>query len=100
MDAAALEVLEQAGYKVFPSAKCIAVTQDKFAQKSALQSAGLAVPKFCAVKSPDEISAAGNDFGWPVVLKPAATATMAKVISPEIAGRSHGRLAGFGRRQQ
>lgn len=69
VDAAALEVLEQAGHKVFPSAKCIAVTQDKFAQKSALQSAGLAVPKFCAVKSPDEISAAGNDFGWPVVLK-------------------------------
>jgi 5-(carboxyamino)imidazole ribonucleotide synthase len=69
VDAAALEVLERAGHKVFPSAKCIAVTQDKFAQKSALQNASIAVPKFCAVKSPEEIIVAGNHFGWPVVLK-------------------------------
>lgn len=69
VDAAALEVLEKAGHKVFPSAKCIAAVQDKFTQKSALQNAGLAVPKFCAVKTPEEIIAAGNKFGWPVVLK-------------------------------
>lgn len=69
VDAATLEVLEKAGHKVFPSAKCIAIVQDKFTQKSALQNAGIAVPKFCAVKSPEEIVAAGNDFGWPVVLK-------------------------------
>jgi 5-(carboxyamino)imidazole ribonucleotide synthase len=69
VDAAALEVLEKAGHKVFPSAKCIAVTQDKFAQKSALQNASIAVPTFCAVKSPEEIIVAGNHFGWPAVLK-------------------------------
>jgi 5-(carboxyamino)imidazole ribonucleotide synthase len=69
VDAAALEVLECAGHKVFPSAKCIATVQDKFTQKSALQNAGIAVPKFCAVKTPEEIIAAGNNFGWPVVLK-------------------------------
>lgn len=69
VDAGALEVLEKAGHKVFPSSQCIAVTQDKFAQKSALHKAGIAVPKFCAVKSPEEVVAAGNDFGWPVVLK-------------------------------
>jgi 5-(carboxyamino)imidazole ribonucleotide synthase len=69
VDAAALEVLENAGHKVFPSAKCIAIVQDKFTQKSALQNAGLAVPKFCAVKSPEEIVAAGNKFAWPVILK-------------------------------
>ncbi len=69
VDAAALEVLEKAGHKVFPSAKCIATVQDKFTQKSALQNCGIAVPKFCAVKSPAEIDAAGYEFGWPVVLK-------------------------------
>jgi 5-(carboxyamino)imidazole ribonucleotide synthase len=69
VDAAALEVLERAGHKVFPSARCIATVQDKFTQKSALRSAGLAVPQFCAVKAPEEVIAAGNVFGWPVVLK-------------------------------
>jgi 5-(carboxyamino)imidazole ribonucleotide synthase len=69
VDAAALAVLEQAGHKVFPSAACIATTQDKFAQKTALQKAGLAVPNFRAVGSPDEIKVAGNDFAWPLVLK-------------------------------
>ncbi len=69
VDAGALAVLEKAGHQVFPSAKCIAVTQDKFAQKSALQTAGITVPEFCAVKSPEEIIATGTNFGWPVVLK-------------------------------
>lgn len=69
VDAAALEILEQAGHKVFPSARCIATVQDKFTQKSALQNAGIAVPQFCAVRTPEEIVAAGNQFGWPVVLK-------------------------------
>jgi 5-(carboxyamino)imidazole ribonucleotide synthase len=69
VDATALAALEKAGHKVFPSAACIAVTQDKFAQKSALQNVGIAVPKFCAVSSPEEIVVAGKNFGWPVVLK-------------------------------
>jgi 5-(carboxyamino)imidazole ribonucleotide synthase len=69
VDVAALEVLEKAGHKVFPSARCIATVQDKFTQKAALQNAGIAVPKFCAVKTTEEIVAAGNNFSWPVVLK-------------------------------
>jgi len=69
VDAAALEVLEQAGHKVFPGAACIAVTQDKFTQKSVLQNAGLAVPRFCSVNSPEQIVAAGTNFGWPMILK-------------------------------
>lgn len=69
VDASALAALESAGHKVFPSAKCIAVTQDKFTQKCLLQSCGIAVPGFCAVSSPEEIIVAGKNFGWPVVLK-------------------------------
>jgi 5-(carboxyamino)imidazole ribonucleotide synthase len=69
VDATALAVLEKAGHKVFPSAGCIALTQDKLTQKQELQTAGLAVPKFQAVHSPAEIREAGKQFGWPMVLK-------------------------------
>ncbi len=69
VDAAALEVLEQAGHKVFPSAACIAVTQDKYTQKQALKNAGLAVPKFLTANLPDDIQAAVKSFGWPLLLK-------------------------------
>ncbi len=69
VDAAALENLEQAGHKVFPSAACLALTQDKLKQKQALQNAGLAVPKFRAVVSPAEIISAASHFGWPLLLK-------------------------------
>ena len=69
VDATALEALEKAGHKVFPSAACIALTQDKLTQKQALQNAGLAVPEFRAVNSPAEIISAAKDFGWPLLLK-------------------------------
>jgi 5-(carboxyamino)imidazole ribonucleotide synthase len=69
VDAAALEFLERAGHDVFPSAKCIALTQDKFTQKQALQNAGLDVAKFRAVSSPAEVIAAAKEFGWPLLLK-------------------------------
>jgi 5-(carboxyamino)imidazole ribonucleotide synthase len=69
VDAGVLEGLERRGHKVFPSAACIAVTQDKFAQKSALQAAGLAVPPFCVVSEPGDILAAGKKHGWPMMLK-------------------------------
>lgn len=69
VDARALTVLEQAGHHIFPSAACIALTQDKLTQKQALQNAGLAVPAFQAVHSPAEIVLAGKNHGWPMVLK-------------------------------
>jgi 5-(carboxyamino)imidazole ribonucleotide synthase len=69
VDAKALAVLEKAGHRIFPSAACIEVTQDKLTQKQALLNAGLAVPKFCAVKSPEEILRVAGEFGWPMLLK-------------------------------
>lgn len=69
VDAPALATLEKAGHKVFPNAACIAVTQDKLTQKQALQAAGLAVPKFCAVRSPEQIKTAAAELGWPLLLK-------------------------------
>ncbi len=69
VDAGALQILEEAGHAVFPTSACLAVTQDKLRQKEALVGAGLAVPRFCAVASPEDIVGAGTQFGWPVVLK-------------------------------
>jgi 5-(carboxyamino)imidazole ribonucleotide synthase len=69
VDAAALEVLERAGHEVFPSAKCIALTQDKLTQKQTLQNAGIGVAKFRGVSSLAEVIAAAKDFGWPLLLK-------------------------------
>ena len=69
VDAGALRILEEAGHAVFPTSACLAVTQDKFRQKEAMVAAGLAVPRFCAVASPEDIVGAGAQFGWPVVLK-------------------------------
>lgn len=69
VDAAALQVLQEAGHKVFPNAHCISLTQDKFKQKSALQNAGLATPDFCAINSPEEIISAARNWGWPLMLK-------------------------------
>ncbi len=64
-----LRPLAAAGVPVFPTPASLALTQDKFIQKSTLAAAGLPVPEFCAVASPEEIAAAAGRFGWPVVLK-------------------------------
>ncbi len=69
VDAGALAVLERAGHQVFPSAACIAVTQDKLMQKHTLQKAGLSVPSFRAVSLSSEIKYVAKDYGWPLILK-------------------------------
>ncbi len=69
VDFRALAALEQAGHRVFPSAACIGLAQDKLTQKQTLQNAGLAVPAFLAVNSPEDIAAAGEQLGWPLLLK-------------------------------
>lgn len=69
VDAGALKMLEAAGHKVFPSAACLAVTQDKLKQKETLQAAGLAVAPFAPVASPEEVLSAAGRLGWPLVLK-------------------------------
>jgi 5-(carboxyamino)imidazole ribonucleotide synthase len=69
VDASALTALEQSGHAVFPTAASIALTQDKLTQKQALHRAGLNVPEFARVSSPEEIAAAAQRFGWPLLLK-------------------------------
>ncbi len=65
-----LRYLEEMGQAaVVPSAHTIALIQDKLLQKNALAQAGLPVPRFAAVDSPDAVAELSQQFGLPLVLK-------------------------------
>lgn len=69
VDAALLRMLEDAGHKVFPSSRSLALVQDKFLQKQAMQSAGLAIPAMRAVSDLEQLHQAIRELGLPLVLK-------------------------------
>ncbi len=69
VDAAHLAQLESAGHTVLPNSRTMALVQDKFTQKKTLESAGLPIPKVRATANQDELLAAIEEFGLPVVLK-------------------------------
>lgn len=54
---------------IAPSAKTIGLIQDKFTQKTILKNAGLPVPRFQTVESPEAVCDAGRTLGFPMVLK-------------------------------
>ncbi len=67
--AESLAALEARGFKVYPTSKTLATVQDKLLQKQAYESAGLPVPRFASVDSPDDVLRFGQAHGWPLVLK-------------------------------
>jgi 5-(carboxyamino)imidazole ribonucleotide synthase len=69
IDAELLSQIEERGHRVLPSSSTIRMVQDKLIQKTALSKAGLPVPAFVAVSSRAGVIAAGERFGWPIVLK-------------------------------
>jgi 5-(carboxyamino)imidazole ribonucleotide synthase len=69
VDAAILAGLEARGLPVYPSAATLAVVQDKLLQKECAVAAGLRVPAFRRVESPDDLLAAADELGWPLLLK-------------------------------
>lgn len=69
VDAALLSWLEARGVPVAPSAATVAVIQDKLTQKERIAAAGLPLPPFRAVSSPEDVLAAASALGWPMVLK-------------------------------
>jgi 5-(carboxyamino)imidazole ribonucleotide synthase len=69
IDAGILERIETHGVPVWPRPATVAVVQDKLRQKERLASAGLTVPPFRAVTTPDDVLTAAQEFGWPLVLK-------------------------------
>lgn len=69
VDARGLAAVEATGAVVLPSSASIAIVQDKFLQKQALESHGVPVPRFAAVSSVEHAIEVAGSFGWPVVLK-------------------------------
>lgn len=69
VDAAILAALEARGMPVYPSAATLRVVQDKLWQKERIAAAGLALPAFQPVATPEDVLAAAEVLGWPLVLK-------------------------------
>ncbi|HMP81507.1 MAG TPA: 5-(carboxyamino)imidazole ribonucleotide synthase [Verrucomicrobiota bacterium] len=69
VDARGLAALEASGHKVFPTAKSIALVQDKLIQKQTLAAAGLPVTEFRAVANPEALAVAARELGLPLLLK-------------------------------
>ena len=64
-----LQALEARGVAVRPSPTCVGVVQDKLLQKRALARAELPVPRFREVADPTDVIGAGDELGWPLMLK-------------------------------
>jgi 5-(carboxyamino)imidazole ribonucleotide synthase len=69
VEVAALEWLAARGVPVFPTARTLATVQDKLLQKQHMRAAGVPVPEFAEVTGANDILAAGERWGWPLVLK-------------------------------
>jgi len=69
-DPDALErVTEETGVPVHPSPDTLRVIQDKLVQNEHLQAAGVPVPPFRRVDDRDDLRAAIDEFGYPVMVK-------------------------------
>ena len=69
VDAPLLKHLESIGECVFPTAYTVGLIQDKLLQKEVLEKNGIGVPHFMGVSSYEDIYRAGEQFGWPLLLK-------------------------------
>ncbi|MCJ7855485.1 5-(carboxyamino)imidazole ribonucleotide synthase [Lachnospiraceae bacterium NSJ-143] len=69
INAKVLEELESEGKKVYPTAKSLEIIQNKFSQKTLLLQNNVPVPEFKSVSSPEDIAAAGREYGFPMMLK-------------------------------
>lgn len=67
--AAAVEKLLSLGAQVAPAAKALAVAQDRFEEKTFLNSVGAKTVDFVAVDTPEEATAAVERLGTPCLLK-------------------------------
>lgn len=69
VEVSALEWLAARGVPVFPTARTLATVQDKLLQKQHMRAAEVPVPSFAEVTRPEDIIAASERWGWPLVLK-------------------------------
>ncbi|HEV7823566.1 MAG TPA: 5-(carboxyamino)imidazole ribonucleotide synthase [Mycobacteriales bacterium] len=64
-----LQVLEQAGHRVFPGPAALIHAQDKLVLRRALGVAGEPQPAWAQADRAEDVAAFGAQHGWPVVLK-------------------------------
>ena len=69
VDAPSLDWLSEQGVAVFPTARTLATVQDKLAQKQFMREAGIPTPRFAEVADAADIERAGEEWGWPLLLK-------------------------------
>ncbi|PJF21844.1 MAG: 5-(carboxyamino)imidazole ribonucleotide synthase [Phototrophicales bacterium] len=69
VDASVLQKLVELGVPVYPTAETLAQVQDKLIQKTTMQQAGIPVPRFCGVETPDDVVTAAAEIGYPLLLK-------------------------------
>ncbi|MFC6836168.1 5-(carboxyamino)imidazole ribonucleotide synthase [Halomarina ordinaria] len=62
-------VSEETGTPVHPSPATLRTIQDKLVQNEWLADAGVPLPEFVGVESAEDLRAAGDALGWPVMLK-------------------------------
>ncbi|MFB6205825.1 MAG: 5-(carboxyamino)imidazole ribonucleotide synthase, partial [Haloglomus sp.] len=62
-------VAEETGTPVHPAPETLRTIQDKYVQKEALTDHGIPVPAYRRVDDADDLLAAGDDLGWPLMLK-------------------------------
>ncbi|WP_256796014.1 5-(carboxyamino)imidazole ribonucleotide synthase [Terrabacter sp. Ter38] len=66
---AVLEALEADGVAIHPTRAALNFAQDKLAMRERLSALGIACPRWARARSADEVTAFGDDVGWPIVAK-------------------------------
>lgn len=69
VDTAVLRQLENKGIPVYPTSGTLAAVQDKLIQKQRMAAAGIPVPAFREIHTPDDITEAAAAYGYPLLLK-------------------------------
>lgn len=64
-----LKKLEEEGYTIYPTAKSLEIIQNKYTQKQALIEKNIPVPDFIYIETINDIKDAGEQFGYPMMLK-------------------------------
>lgn len=64
-----LEEIEIMGVPVYPSSRTLSLIQDKYSQKQWMRQNGIPVPDFIKVDSLETVYQAGEDMGYPFMLK-------------------------------
>lgn len=96
----ALRAVEEMGVPVYPSSRTLSLIQNKYTQKEWMKKNGIPVPDFVKVSSPEDICKAGEQFGYPLLLKTCTGGYDGKgnfLISDKAEAEKGYRALGFGR---